>query len=92
MVALLPHRATAGRPYRWRPCDNTVKRFRVRSAEKVRPFDFVKALAMTRYEGSPKGPQEDMAFFLECRVGIAHHYCPQTTLSVSYTDPAQAIG
>jgi len=21
MVALLPHRATAGRPYRWHPCD-----------------------------------------------------------------------
>jgi len=28
----------------------------------------------------------------ECRVGIAHHYSPQTTSSVSDTDTAQAIG
>jgi len=32
MVALLPHRATAGRPTGGTPCDKTVKRVRARSA------------------------------------------------------------
>jgi len=30
--AMHPHRATAGRPYRWSPCVNTAKRVLVRAA------------------------------------------------------------